>query len=70
MSTRLLERYKNDFIEKKKQIFPNDSHINLRACDAASSYNCYSTINGSKIPKWDYILNFCSDWPMMNASFL
>ena len=27
-------------------------------------------MTGSKIPKWDYILNFCSDCPMMNAPFL
>ena len=26
-STRLLETPKNDFIEYKKQIYPNDSHI-------------------------------------------
>ena len=36
-STRLLERSKNDFIECKKHIFPNDSHIHLRACYSASS---------------------------------
>ena len=35
-STRILERFKNDFIEYKKQIFRNDSHIHLRACDDAS----------------------------------
>ena len=49
-STRILERSKNDFIEYKKKMFPNDSHINLRAYNAASSYNCSATINGSNIP--------------------
>ena len=34
-STRLLQRSKHDFIEYKNGIFPNNSHINLRACDAA-----------------------------------
>ena len=43
-STRILERSKNDFIEYKKQIFPNDSHINLKACDAASSYHCVALV--------------------------
>ena len=37
---RLLQISKNNFIEFKNQIFPNDSHINLRACDAESSYHC------------------------------
>ena len=69
-STRLLERSKNNFIEKKKQISPNDSHKHLRACDAASSYRFPSPITGSKIPKWDCILNCYSDFPMMNAQFL
>ena len=35
-STRLLEISKNCFIEYNNQIFPNDSHIYLRACDDAS----------------------------------
>ena len=69
-STRLIETSKNDLIEYNKQIFPNDSHIYLRACDAASSYHCPPTIIGSKIPRWDCILNFCSDCTMMNAPFL
>ena len=69
-SIRLLEISNNDSIEYKKQIFLNDSHIHLRACDTASSYHCSSQINGSKIPKRDCILNCCSDFPMMNAPFL
>ena len=69
-STRLLERSKNYFIEYKKQIFPNDSHIHLRACDDESSYHCSSQITGSNIPKLDCILNCCSRFPMMNAPFL
>ena len=51
VSTRLLERSKNDFIEYKKKIFPNYSRIHLRACDATSSHHCSYPIIGSKIPK-------------------
>ena len=69
-STRLLEISKNDCIEYKKQIFPNDSHIHLRACDDASSYNPPSPNIGSNITKWDCILNCCSDCPMMNSPLL
>ena len=35
-STRLLQRFKNGFIEYKNQIFPNKSHIHLNTCDATS----------------------------------
>ena len=35
-STTILHIYKHDFIEYNDQIFPNNSHINLRACDYAS----------------------------------
>ena len=70
MSYRLLEISKNNFIEYKEQIFPNDSHIHLRACDAASSYHCPYTNIGSNIPKWDCILNFCYYCPMTNDPFL
>ena len=38
-STRLLQISKIYFIDYKNQIFPNNSHIHLRACDAASSYH-------------------------------
>ena len=69
-STRLLQISKNDFIEYKKQIFPNDTHIHLISCDSALSYHHPSPNIGSKITKWDCILNCCSDCPMMNASFL
>ena len=69
-TTRLLEISENDFIQYKKQIFPNESHITLRACDATSSYRYSSPITGSNIPKWEFILNCCSDCPMMNAPFL
>ena len=34
-SIRILQRSKNYFIQYKNQIFPNNSHIFLRACDAA-----------------------------------
>ena len=37
-STRVLQRYKHDLIEYNNQIFPNKSYIQLRACDATSSY--------------------------------
>ena len=33
----------------------------LRDSDAASSYNCPSTITGTKITKWDCIWNCCAD---------
>ena len=69
MSTRLLEIFKNNFIEYKKKI-PNYSHVHLRACDDASSYHCFSPNNGSKIPKWDCIFICCSDCSMMNYPFL
>ena len=68
--TRLLQRPKNDLIEYKNQIFPNNSHINLKACDAESSYHCPSPITGSNIPKWDCILNCCSGCPKINATCL
>ena len=69
-STRLLQRSKNSFIEYKKQIFPNDSYIHLKACDAASSYHRPSPIFGYNITKWDLFLNCCSDFPMMVAPFI
>ena len=59
-----------DFIEYNNQIFPNNSHIHLRACDSASSYPSPSRIMGSKISKWGCILNCCSDCPRMNAPYL
>ena len=68
--TRLLERPQNDFIEYTKQIFPNDSHIHLRACDYASSHHCSYPLTGSNSPKWDCIFNCCYDCPMINAPFL
>ena len=58
-STRILQRYKKDYIENNNQTNSKKSHIHLRACDAASSYHCPSPIVGSKIPKWDCILNCC-----------
>ena len=69
-STRILQRYKNDFIQYKDQIFPNNSHVHLRDCDATSSYNLPSKITGSKIPEWECILNCCYDFPRMNATYL
>ena len=43
-SNRLLQRSNIDLIEYKNQRFSNNSHIHLIACDAASSYNCFSPI--------------------------
>ena len=37
VSTRISKKSKNDFIEYKNLLFPNNSHIHLRACDAVSS---------------------------------
>ena len=59
----ILQISKNDFIQYKNEIFPNNSHIHLRACYAASSCHFLSPIHGSNIPKQDYILSFCSDFP-------
>ena len=69
-SNRLLQRSKIDLIEYKNQIFPNDSHINLRASNVASSYHCTSPITESNIPKWDFILDCCSDCTRNNAPCL
>ena len=69
-STRLLKRSNIDLIDYKNQIFTNNSHIHLRACDAASSYNFPYPFMGPNITKWDCILNFCSDFPGMNATYL
>ena len=49
---------------------PNNSHRHLIVDDAASSYYCPSPITGSNIPKWDCILNFCSDFPGENMTDL
>ena len=65
----LLQGPKNDFIEYKNEIFPNDSHIHLRAC-YSSSFIFPSPINVSKIPKRNFILNCCSDCSRMNAPYL
>ena len=50
-STRLLQKYNNYLIQYRNQILPNNLHIHLRACDAASSYHFPSPIYGSNIPK-------------------
>ena len=69
-STRLLQRSKIGFIEYKNQIFPNDSHIHLRAFDSVSSYHFTYPITVSKITKWDCILYFCYYCPGTNATDL
>ena len=69
-STKVFQIFKFDFIKYNNQIFPNNSYINLRACDAVSSYNCQSKITASKIPKWYYILNFCYNFPRVNVLYL
>ena len=48
-------------------MFPKNSHIHLRASGDVSSNNCPSPIDRSNIPKWECILNFCSDFPGMNT---
>ena len=57
-STRLLQRYNNDFIQYNNEIFQNNSHIYLRAYDNALSYHCPYPFTGSNIPKWECILMF------------
>ena len=59
-----------DYIEYQNQIFPNNSHIPFKACNAASSYDYPYPITGSKIPKWDCIFNQFSECPGMNAPYL
>ena len=66
----ILHRYNTNFIEYNNQIFSNNSHIHLRACDTSTSYNFLYPIVGLNIPKWDCILNCCSDFPGMNAPYL
>ena len=70
VSTRLLQRPNNYFIEYHNQIFPNNPRIHLRACGSASSYHCLAPITGSNISKWDFILNFCPDCTRMNYPYL
>ena len=48
-STIIVKRSRINLIESKDQIFPNNSHIYLRACGATSSYHCPSPIMESKI---------------------
>ena len=69
-STRLLQRSKNDFIEYNNEVFPSNSHINLRACDSASLYHCSNPVIVSDIPTWDCILNCCYDCPRISAPYL
>ena len=45
-STRILQKYKIDYIVYKNQIFPKYSQIHLRACDDSSSYHCPYPIVG------------------------
>ena len=70
VSTRLLQISKNNFIEYKNKIFPNNLHRHFTAYYSASSYHCPSPITGSNIPKRDLILNFCSGYQRMNAPYL
>ena len=72
-STRLLQRPNNGFIQYKNQKIPNNSHINLRACDAASSYNFPSLITRSNIPKmgmyFELFFWFSKDeWSILESS--
>ena len=65
-STILLQRSKNYFIEYNNKIFPNNSHLHLRACDFTSSYHCPYLITESNIPQWYCIFNCCYNFPRMN----
>ena len=69
-SSRLLQRSKNNFIQYKSDIFPDNSLINWWECNSASSYHFPYPITGTNISKWDFILNCCSDCPRMNAPHL
>ena len=69
-STIILQIYNMDFIEYKNQIFPNNTHIHLKSCDAVSSYHFTSPITGSNIPKQYCILNCCYDCPSMNSPYI
>ena len=69
-SAGLLQRSNIGFTEYKNQIFTNNWHINLRACDTAPLYHCPSPITGSNITKWYSILNCCSDFPRMNDPYV
>ena len=69
-STRNLQISKIYYIEYNNQIFPENYHIHLIAYDAASSYHCMHQIVGSKILKWDCILNCCTECPRMKAPYL
>ena len=53
-SNKLLQGSKKYFIEYINQIFPNNSHINLRACDASSPYYCPLQLLDQTFQKWDY----------------
>ena len=68
--TGILKISNKHYIEYKNQIFSNNSHINIIFYNDASLYHCYSPIAGSKIPKWDCVLNFCAECPGMKAPYL
>ena len=61
---------KEYYDEYKNKIFPNNSHIYIRAYDAASSYYCHYPMTGSKTEIWDCILNCCCEYPGMKAPYL
>ena len=67
VSTRLLKGSNKYYIEYQNKSFPNNPHIHIRACDYVLSYHCSYPISGSKIPKWDYILNCCDGCISTNA---
>ena len=69
-STRILQISKKDYDKLKNQVFPNNFHIHIRYCDYASSYHFFYPMTGSKIPKWDCILNCCFECPGVKAPYL
>ena len=61
-STRLLQISKKYYYEYKNKICKNNLQINIRYCDAESSYSFNYPMVGSKISKGDFILNCCSEF--------
>ena len=47
-------------------VYPNYSHFHIIAYNAASWNNCTSTTIGSKIAKWDQMMNYCSKCTWIN----
>ena len=68
-STRLLHGSKKDNYEFNNQVFPNKPHIHIIR-DASLLYHCHSPMTELKIPKWDCILKYCSECPVIKLPYL